>query len=572
MTARPGRTSTVTPIGAALEVDDAAQLTWDVQAEVVVVGHGAAGACAAIEARAAGADVLVIDRFLGGGASKLSGGVVYAGGGTPFQRQAGFEDSPEAMRDYLRHETGGVVSEATLQRFCEDSAANLAWLQAQGVAFEATMPDFKTSYPPQGRFLYYSGNEVVPAYGGAQPPAPRGHRAVARGQSGTALFAALQDSTQRAGARLLLQSAVRRLVVQRGTAPGQPARVLGVEAWRMPPGQAGTRRHAELQAAVERWRTLRPGKAAAARREAAALELALAQPVLVRATHAVVLSTGGFVYHPELLAQHAPAFRRGWPIGGAGCDGSGLRLGLSVGAAAQHLDNVSAWRFITPPSVWPRGIVVNGRGERFCNEQVYGATLGHEMVAHHGGRGWLVLDARLRRQAMRECLFSALWAFQRWPALAAMLGARRGRTPEALAASIGADPASLRRSLQRYNEAAHGRAEDDFGKSTDMRQPLEQGPYWALDISIGSKLFPLATLTLGGLQVNEDDGHVVDAQGRDIRGLFAAGRTAVGLPSRRYVSGLSLADCVFSGRRAGRAAAVEAGKAARGASASALAA
>ena len=34
-----------------------------------------------------------------------------------------------------------------------------------------------------------------------------------------------------------------------------------------------------------------------------------------------------------------------------------------------------------------------------------------------------------------------------------------------------------------------------------------------------------------------------------------AGRTAIGLASRRYISGLSLADCVFSGRRAGRAAA-----------------
>jgi len=88
-----------------------------------------------------------------------------------------------------------------------------------------------------------------------------------------------------------------------------------------------------------------------------------------------------------------------------------------------------------------------------------------------------------------------------------------------------------------------------------MRQPLEKAPFYAIDISIDQKMFPLATLTLGGLRVNEVDGHVVDAGGREIDGLFAAGRTAVGLASSRYVSGLSLADCVFSGRRAGRAAA-----------------
>jgi 3-oxo-5alpha-steroid 4-dehydrogenase len=50
---------------------------------------------------------------------------------------------------------------------------------------------------------------------------------------------------------------------------------------------------------------------------------------------------------------------------------------------------------------------------------------------------------------------------------------------------------------------------------------------------------------------------VQDALGRDVAGLYAAGRTAIGLPSGGYISGLSLADCVFSGRRAGRSAAKE---------------
>ncbi|HRD83755.1 MAG TPA: FAD-binding protein, partial [Rubrivivax sp.] len=64
---KPG--DTTTPIAAALEVDDVAALDWSDTAEVVVVGWGAAGACAAIEARSQGAGVLVIDRFQGGGAS-----------------------------------------------------------------------------------------------------------------------------------------------------------------------------------------------------------------------------------------------------------------------------------------------------------------------------------------------------------------------------------------------------------------------------------------------------------------------------------------------------------------------
>ncbi|MEZ4287554.1 MAG: hypothetical protein R3A47_05305 [Polyangiales bacterium] len=60
------------------------------------------------------------------------------------------------------------------------------------------------------------------------------------------------------------------------------------------------------------------------------------------------------------------------------------------------------------------------------------------------------------------------------------------------------------------------------------------------------------------LIVDEDTGRVKNERGEIIGGLYAAGRNAVGVCSRQYVSGLSIADCVFSGRRAGRDAAVHA--------------
>ena len=549
------KTSTVTPIAPALEVSDASALDWSDSADVVVVGWGAAGACAALEARATGASVIVIDRFDGGGASALSGGVVYAGGGTPYQKQAGFDDSPAAMADYLRHEVNGVVSDATLQKFCDDSVANLAWLELHGARFGATMPAYKTSYPPEGKFLYYSGNEVVPAYKGTKgAPAPRGHRAVAKGQSGATLYAALQAATLRAGAQPLTQAAVRRLVRLR-SANGQLGAVIGVEVWQLPAGDPATLRHAELSRQVARWRTFRPGKAAACRREAARIEQDKAQPRFIRARHGVVLSTGGFMYNPEMVKKHAPHTQRGWPIGGAGCDGSAVRLGATVGAVSKELGNVSAWRFITPPAVWPKGVVVNSQGARFANEQLYGAALGYELVDRQGGAGWLIIDGKLRAQAIRQCLFGRIWAFQSLPALAVMLfSAKKATTPEALAAHIGANPAKLRASLQSASAAARGERDDAFGKAPDMRHDLSGGPFYAIDISMGSPTFPLAVLTLGGLVVDEASGQVLDGADQPIAGLFAAGRAAIGLPSSRYISGLSLADCVFSGRRAGRAA------------------
>ena len=55
---------------------------WDFETDVAVVGFGAAGACAAIEAADAGARVMLFERNSGsGGASGLSGGEIYIGGG-----------------------------------------------------------------------------------------------------------------------------------------------------------------------------------------------------------------------------------------------------------------------------------------------------------------------------------------------------------------------------------------------------------------------------------------------------------------------------------------------------------
>ncbi|GAO71575.1 FAD-binding protein [Comamonas sp. E6] len=548
--------STINPVGAVLDVGSADEVQWSDASDVVVVGWGGAGASAAIEAREQGAEVLVIDRFSGGGASVLSGGVVYAGGGTRYQKEAGFEDSPEAMTAYLKHEVNGVVSDETLARFSRDSVANLNWLEKQGATFASTMPAYKTSYPTDGMYLYYSGNEVVPAYGNPQlvkKPAPRGHRVVAKGQSGATFFAALQKSTLAHGARTLTQARVQRLVREKNS-----GRVLGVEVMVLPEGDPRTERHKKLDELVAKWRLYQAPRAQAGRREAAQIESEIGEKRYIRARKGVVLSTGGYIFNSELLERHAPAYKPGWLTGAAGCDGSGLRLGQSVGGIAQDLNNISAWRFITPPSVWPKGLVVNTKGERFCNEQVYGAKLGYEMMEKQGGQAWLIIDSKLRRQAAWQCLFGGLWAFQSMPALALMYKvAIKGKSVADLAKKLRMDATVLQLQFDRANAAARGETEDPLGKSQDMRHEFKGGSLFAIDISISQKMFPLAVLSLGGLKVNEDNGAVIDGAGYDIPGLYAAGRTAIGVASSRYVSGLSLADCVFSGRRAGKAAALE---------------
>lgn len=532
------------PIDAPVRVDSAERAPWDQTVDVLVVGCGAAGSAAAIVAKESGAEVLVVDRFDGGGATAKSGGIVYAGGGTAHQRKAGYNDTPAAMTAYLSQETGDAVKPDTLARFCNDSVGLIEWLESIGADFRSDVPPPKTSYPKDGVYLYYSGNEAVPAYAKHAEPAPRGHRTRGSWLSGKALYEFLRARIDALRIPMQAQAAVRRLIVDADN------KVVGAEVWRLVPGSAAARTHQKLIGRAEALHNFAPGYADSLRSKALAIELEHAQRVRVRALRGVILSAGGFIFNREMVERHAPKYRQTMRLGTTGCDGSGIRLGLSAGGVAARMEKVSAWRFINPPTFWPKGIVVDQNGERFCNEQVYGAKLGVEMCESHGGRAWLILDRKLRWAAIKEALFGGLWAFQSVPAFFLMLFAPRAKTPAQLAAKLGMPAAALEQSISRYT-ATGPQGEDSLGKAESMRAPLDSAPYFALNISADSKTFPCPAITLGGLRVDEASGLVLNERGEAIQGLYAAGRTAVGVASNFYVSGLSIADCLWSGRRAG---------------------
>jgi 3-oxo-5alpha-steroid 4-dehydrogenase len=534
-------------IEAPLATENPDRLGWAQDCDVLVVGFGAAGGAAALAAHEAGARVLITERFEGGGASVKSGGVIYLGGGTKYQKAAGYDDTPEEMFKYLRLETGDAVSEDTLRRFCNDSLGLLAWLEKIGVAFESYQKPPKTSYPRNGIYLYYSGSEAAPSFAAQAKPAPRGHRVRAPGiDSGRELYRVLREEVVRQNIPVLRQSAVRRLVTDAKTGA-----VLGAEVWQLPPASPIAHKHQRLMQRAERIHNFSPRRADRLRAQALALERAKAQPLLVRARRGVILATGGFIFNREMVRQYAPKYLPAMRLGATGCDGSGIRLGASVGGALGRMSTASAWRFINPPTAWPKGIVVDRQGQRFCNEQVYGARLGVEMVDHHEGKAWLILDRKLRSAALREALSGKLWFFQSVPALFLMLFAPRAATPQALAAKIGLPPAALKASVEQYTANVKAGRTDALNKADDMRAPLDTPPYYALNISADNKTFPCPAITLGGLRVDEQSGAVLDAEGKVIVGLYAAGRSAVGVASNKYVSGLSLADCLWSGRRAG---------------------
>ncbi|KAL2755529.1 hypothetical protein ACRALDRAFT_2041872 [Sodiomyces alcalophilus JCM 7366] len=517
--------------------------------DVIVVGSGVAGLCASIAAAENGASVLLIDRAHGGGATALSGGVVYAGGGTKQQIEAGIDyDTPENMLAYLRLEVGDAVRESTLRRFCDESTARMAWLEAHGVRFNSALCPYKTSLTTDEHYLSYSGNETSHPFRDAARPAPRGHRVHHPGFSGIGLVRSLTDAALRLGVRFL--PATKATNVVRDPSTGA---VVGLGCRSLPAHHPAFAKHQALCRRVAKYQLTLPFVAGPAHRRAEALWEENAPPPSVVPTRAVVLAAGGFAFNAEMREKYLPQWSRVGSLGTPADDGSGILLGQAAGGAVARLDRMSAWRFLYPPTALVEGVVVGPDGTRIAAEDVYGAMLSEAMVLHHGGKGYAVLDAATWAKAKRQLWTQVPMPVRIQRAVWLYWAYEKADSVEALASKLGVDARGLCGTVDAYNSAIEDGRPDPLRKVDEYRSPVSRGPFYGIEISVapdGVHLTP--GLTLGGLAVDEDTGMVLDEEKKmPIPGLYAAGRNAVGLCSNGYISGLSLADGVFSGKRAG---------------------
>ena len=525
-------------------VADENSLQWDGEFDVIVVGLGAAGVSAAIEAADQGAKVAFIDRFEGGGTTARSGSVMYAGGGTALQKRLGVEDSPENMFNCLRHEVQDAVSESTLRKFCEDSPRNFDFVTANGTRYSGTLFAKKTSYPVHGHSLYYSGNELI--YTRDAEPAPRGHLAdgIKRFTAfGPAFVGPLIKSALKKGVTPIRKSRVSRLILN-------PAGdVIGVEAQQVAGGWVGFK-HKMLSTLAAYAQIYFAPAAKGYRKKLFAIEKHCAKTVRYRAQGGVILSAGGFILNKDMTEKYLPSFQRAMKLGTTGDTGSGIALGASAGGVAERLGTATAWRFINPPVDWPKAAIVNLQGKRYVNEAMYGAVIGTRMMAENNGECILVMDKPLFESSLANLNLKSS-RFVTWmQAKTAVRTAKSAASLEALAQRLKIDPRNLQQTINDYNAAARGEQTDEFDKQPDDMKEIKQGPFYAINMSAG-KGDITSVISLGGLKVCEQTGAVIHMDGNPIKGLFAAGRSAIGVASNAYVSGLSIADGVFSGRRAG---------------------
>lgn len=543
-------TETSNRIEPALVVDNPDAEQWDATTDVLVVGVGLAGVCATLRtSEDRSLDVIAIDRGPGGGASRQSGGVVYMGGGTKTQKELGLKDTPENMANYLSFETGNLVRQDTVRRFAEASPSFQDWLESYGARFGGPATEEKTSYPNDAS-LYFSGNEVTVPGRERAWAVQRGHRAKpAKGGeptklSGHYLLPPLLDSMRaQPNVRFFPATRARRMIVDKSGA------VVGIEVLRIPPGFAAWR-HAKYMDLAANFIAAALGLTARLYKSIIALE-SQARPMRIRVKKGVVLSAGGFIYNRTMVEKLAPDYLPVAPLGTLADDGSGIKLGMTVGAKTDHLERISAWKFLYPPAAYTKTVSIDGKGERLVNEEFYGARTGEAVFGIAGGKSWLISDAPLQQEIEGEIAVMKKMFFQKVQ-FKAMLGEYTvsAETIEELAQKIGVPVAGLQKTIDEYNRRIELGEQDQLLKQPKLCQKIETAPFYAMNIGAGLKMAPTSAITVGGLVVDEDTGEVLSSDGGKVPGLYAAGRNAVGICSHYYVSGLSLGDCVWSGCRA----------------------
>ena len=261
----------------------------------------------------------------------------------------------------------------------------------------------------------------------------------------------------------------------------------------------------------------------------------------IRARRGVILCAGGFVMNREMVAKHCPKLLKlSEPLGNPGDDGTGIRMGIGARGAAIHMDEGFATLPFYPPADLIKGIIVNNRGERFINEDVYHGRTGLAAMDQPDGKVYIVCDNDIFGRPRADMHMDLTHVEE---------------NIEDLEKAMGLPENSLTHTVQCYNKHAEKGEDPLFHKDARYLKPLNNPPFAVLDCSLDTNTF-YPGFTLGGLSTKAT-GEVLTEDGTVVTGLYAAGRNTCGLPryGPGYASGLSIGGATFFGRMAGRTAA-----------------
>jgi len=463
----------------------------ELKTDVVVLGGGAAGLPAALEAADAGADVILLEKmpFMGGSAL-ISGGVLYAAG-TSVQEEAGIEDDADALFDYWMNANRWQVEPGLVRLLADQSADTIEWLIDHGVEFPAQLDAY--AYVRPG--LYVSGADNI-----ERAHCPEGFGAGLMGPL-------IEEVNQRENIQVFMETPGTSLLEEDGQVQGVTAvngdgeeMVIHADAVVLATG--GFSRDEELM-----------------RR-----------------------------YLPEVQALGS----RFGVYTSEGHTGDGIHMAKQLGADLAHMDVAGgeptpsfAPELAYPGAGGPPWLVwVNKHGQRFVDEGALYSRLSWPFEAQEDRLAWAVFDQGMLDTQPLEDEWEDIDQYVQEGIIT------KADSLEQLAAKLGIDGEGLENTIERYNESAAEGEDPFYLKDPDHLVAMDSPPYYGIQLVRGQ----LVAGTMGGVRISPQ-AEVMRENGTTIPGLYAAGEVAGGTIIWYPGGGAAITDSMVMGRIAGQEAA-----------------
>jgi 3-oxosteroid 1-dehydrogenase len=538
---------------------------------VVVVGSGAAGLTAAVAARDAGCEVIVLESMdkVGGSSAKSGGGFWIPN--NPYMKAAGVDDSYEAALIYLNEvipEKGPASSKELREAYVKHAPELVTWLEDLGfkAIYARGYPDYYPECPggcAEGRCV--EGDLFDPRSLGEQwkdrvqtVPVPMHTYEVNMLSLAMRTWSGFFTVVDIIGRRTILWRLLgKQRVSMGGSLIGQLLKILldrSVPVWlETPLVRLITDDDAVVGVIAEKG-----GK-----------------NIRIRATHGVILAAGGFEHNDAMRQQYQQhPISTEWTSGASGNKGGGIQAGIAVGAAVEMMDDAWWMPTLLPKSgpmpviferSLPYSMIVDSSGQRFMNESQSYVACGQQQYKRNkivpAIPAYLILDSRHRKYYML--------AMNMMPRITPKSAYKEGFITKAnslpeLARKMGIDEAGLVATAKRFSQFAKNGRDEDFGRGesaydhfySDPRVkpnpnlgPIEKAPFYAL------KIWPGDLGTMGGLLIDEH-ARVLRKDGSIIRGLYAAGNNTASVMGRTYPGpGSTIGPAMVFGMIGGRHAA-----------------
>ena len=468
---------------------------WDETVDIIVVGSGFAGLAAAIEAKNAGANVIVLEKMaVFGGNSAINGGILTATG-CPQQKLHGIKDSVDLLeKDILA--AGNYMNYVDKVRFMAERAlSNYEW----------TVNYLGVEYLPDA--IGQEGGHSVPRY------------VTTKNGSGSGIVSKEIDKCKELGIPLRNRVFVERII------RGEDGRVEGLEVregYRFPREDSGKTK-------------------------------------FIRAKKGVVLCYGGFSADVTYRMYQDPKLNETLDTTNQpGATSELWRETSAIGALQVQNDWIQCgpwgcprekgmgigWMF-NQTAAAEYGLWVNSDGARFVNELANRKVRADAiMVEQANGRKCVAICNEPNVGPLKK---------QRPGLLDRMLERKiveKYDTLEDLAKAAGIKPDALKAQVEKFNEVVKAKADPVWNRYINNDQvPLVDGPWYVCELQ------PKVHHCMGGL-VTDKECRVLDVRTyKPIPGLYAAGEATGGVHGAVRLGSVAILDCLVYGRVAGQTAA-----------------